>query len=163
MKPRTHILQMKTYSGETTVNELAAMIGMSPENIIKAEFNESPYPPSPKILKALRDFMSTNKSVYGKINYYPYDIQYEDVREKLAKAIDPSFSAKNILLGNGSNEIIDLTIKTFVDADEEALLMKPVFGGYAVYLNTYHIATKCIICSDDLAFNIEDIWSVLVI
>jgi len=158
MKPRKHIAGLGVYSGEITVDKLAAKIGKASTEIIKAEFNENLHPPSANVVKALNKFLDTNQSKYGKINSYPYDITYENIRNKLAKSICKNFSYKNVILGNGSNEIIDLVIKTFVDpAANDVLLMAPVFGGYNVYLKTYCIQTNTIICNKNLSFDVDDI------
>lgn len=158
MRPRNHISNLGVYSGEVTVDELSARIGKNPAEIIKAEFNENLHPPSQNVVRAVRIFLETNQSKYGKINSYPYDIKYEEIRGKLAQSISRDFSYRNVILGNGSNEIIDLVIKTFVDpAENDVLLMAPVFGGYNVYLKTYCIKTNTIICNDTLVFDVHDI------
>lgn len=158
MKPRQHILSMSAYLGEIPVPKLAKRIGKQPEEIIKAEFNESSYGPNPKIIDALKKFIETNNSKYGKLNYYPFDIEYKAIRNKLAKFFSKKFSSKNILLGNGSNEIIDLAIKTFVNPNqEEVLIMEPVFGGYKTYLKAYNVKINSVICRDNLTFDVNDL------
>ncbi|WP_254191040.1 histidinol-phosphate transaminase, partial [Clostridioides difficile] len=67
------------------------------------------------------------------LNLYPED-SYSDLKESIIDYINISgVSKKNLLVGNGSSEIIDLIIHTFVDKDEVILSFSPSFSMYSIY------------------------------
>jgi len=76
------------------------------KGLIKLNTNENPYPPSPKVLRAVR------AAVDGRLRLYPNPTA-QALREKLAKfhACKP----ENIIVGNGSDELLALATRAFVE------------------------------------------------
>src|SRR5215469_1109825 len=74
--------------------------------LIKLNTNENPYPPSPKVLAAVR------AATDGRLRLYP-DPTAQPLREKLARfhGCDP----ENIIVGNGSDELLAMAVRCFVD------------------------------------------------
>ncbi len=91
------------------VRELHAYVyGEQPKikGLIKLNTNENPYPPSPKVLKAVK------AAVDGRLRLYPNPTA-EALREKLAKL--HGCHADNIIVGNGSDELLALAVRGFVE------------------------------------------------
>lgn len=61
------------------------------------------------------------------VNYYP-DIGKSNLKDALAEYT--GFSAANIVAGNGSDELIDVIAKTFIDECDEAIIPVPSFPTY---------------------------------
>jgi histidinol-phosphate aminotransferase len=80
------------------------------KGLIKLNTNESPYPPSPKVLAAVR------AAVDGRLRLYPNPTA-QALREKLAKL--HGCHADNILVGNGSDELLALATRCFVEPNVE--------------------------------------------
>lgn len=76
--------------------------GQTREGFVKLASNENNYGPSPKVVSAIKESASL-------IYRYPY--KDEIVRGKIAGYC--SVSEENIVVGNGSDELIDLIVKTF--------------------------------------------------
>jgi histidinol-phosphate aminotransferase len=76
------------------------------KGLIKLNTNENPYPPSPKVLRAVK------AAVDGRLRLYPNPTA-EKVREALAKM--HRCKPENIIVGNGSDELLALAIKCFVE------------------------------------------------
>ena len=93
--------------------------------MIKLASNENPFGVSPKAKEAI-------KRNLAKINRYP-DSQGFYLKRKLARCLD--VKPANIVLGNGSDEIIDIIIKTFVEADENIITSKTTFLEYEIIAN----------------------------
>ena len=74
--------------------------------MIKLNTNENPYPPSPRVLRAVR------AAVDGRLRLYPNPTA-ERLREKLAKL--HRCKAENIVVGNGSDELLALAVRAFVE------------------------------------------------
>lgn len=63
-------------------------------------------------------------------NVYPDD-NYTDLKKAIADYI--GCKTKNISVGNGSSELLDLCVKTFVDTNELILSLDPTFSMYSIY------------------------------
>jgi histidinol-phosphate aminotransferase len=75
-------------------------------NLIKLNTNENPYPPAPSVLKAVRD------AVDGRLRLYP-NPGADQLREKLARM--HKCRPENIVVGNGSDELLALAVRAFVE------------------------------------------------
>ncbi|EEF57083.1 histidinol-phosphate transaminase [Pedosphaera parvula] len=76
------------------------------KGLIKLNTNENPYPPSPKVLEAIKS------AVDGRLRLYPNPTA-QLLREKLAKL--HGCKPENIIVGNGSDELLAMAIRTFVE------------------------------------------------
>ena len=76
------------------------------KGLIKLNTNENPYPPSPKMLAAVR------AAVDGRLRLYPNPTA-QALCEKLAKL--HGCYADNIIVGNGSDELLALATRAFVE------------------------------------------------
>jgi histidinol-phosphate aminotransferase len=76
------------------------------KGLIKLNTNENPFPPSPKVLKAVR------AAVDDRLRLYPNPTA-EKLRAKLAKL--HRCHPENILVGNGSDEVLALATRAFVE------------------------------------------------
>jgi histidinol-phosphate aminotransferase len=91
------------------VHDLHAYVpGEQPKikGLIKLNTNENPYPPSPRVLKAVKD------AVDGRLRLYPNPTA-QLLREKLAKL--HRCAPENIIIGNGSDEVLALAVRAFVE------------------------------------------------
>jgi histidinol-phosphate aminotransferase len=80
------------------------------KGLIKLNTNENPYPPSPKVLAAVR------AAVDGRLRLYPNPTA-QALREKLEKL--HGCHANNIIVGNGSDELLALATRCFVEPNVE--------------------------------------------
>ena len=76
------------------------------KGLIKLNTNENPYPPSPKVLRAVK------AAVDGRLRLYPNPTA-QRLREKLAKL--HGCKPENIIVGNGSDELLALATRCFVE------------------------------------------------
>jgi histidinol-phosphate aminotransferase len=74
--------------------------------LIKLNTNENPYPPSPKVLKAVR------QAVDGRLRLYPNPTAAR-LRERLAKL--HGCAPERVFVGNGSDECLALAVRAFVE------------------------------------------------
>ena len=92
------------------------------KQVIKLASNENPLGASPKAIAAIKKNLSS-------INRYP-DAQGFYLKRKIAK--DLRVCPECIVLGNGSDEIIDIIIKTFVEPDENIVTADNTFLEYDI-------------------------------
>ena len=81
------------------------------QGLIKLNTNENPYPPSPKVIHALK------AAVDGRLRLYPNPTA-QALREKLAKF--HRCKPENIIVGNGSDELLALAVRAFVEPLERS-------------------------------------------
>jgi histidinol-phosphate aminotransferase len=74
--------------------------------LVKLNTNENPYPPSPRVLRAVR------AAVDGRLRLYP-DPTARALRERLARL--HRCRPENIIIGNGSDELLALAVRAFVE------------------------------------------------
>jgi histidinol-phosphate aminotransferase len=84
--------------------------------LIKLNTNENPYPPSPKVLAAIKN------SVDARLRLYPNPTS-EKLREKLAKL--HKCKPENIIVGNGSDELLALAVRGFVEPSPKSKVQSP--------------------------------------
>jgi len=117
---RKNILNITPYIPGKPIEETQRQLGL--KEVIKLASNENPFGVSPKAKEAIRRNLS-------KINRYPDGSGFY-LKRKLARYLNVKPS--NIVLGNGSDEIIDIIIKTFVEADENIITAKITFLEYEI-------------------------------
>lgn len=105
------------YSAHTSPETLAGKVEVPVESIIKLDANENPYGCSPRVGRAL--------ATYPHFNIYPDDGQTR-FRELLAGYC--GVDAKHIVASGGSNQLIDLVLRLFLNRGEEVINCVPTFG-----------------------------------
>jgi histidinol-phosphate aminotransferase len=86
------------------------------KGLIKLNTNENPYPPSPKVLAAVK------AAVDGRLRLYPNPTA-QALREKLAKL--HGCAPENIIIGNGSDELLALAVRGFVEPSPKSKVQSP--------------------------------------
>ena len=75
--------------------------------------------------------LDANENPYGTLNRYPDLHQYE-LRKKLSEL--NGLSPSNIMIGNGSDELIDMAFRIFCrPGKDKVIICPPTFGMYEVY------------------------------
>jgi histidinol-phosphate aminotransferase len=104
------------------VHQLHAYVpGEQPKikGLIKLNTNENPYPPAPRVLRAVRAVVD------GRLRLYPNPTA-ERLREKLAKL--HRCKPENIIIGNGSDECLALAVRAFVEPSPKSKVQGPKSG-----------------------------------
>ena len=111
---------------------------------IKLNTNENPYPPSPKVVKALQELDM------GKLRLYP-----DTLGGPLPGAIAQSFGIEkeNVFCGNGSDEVLALAFQAFYSGRKGVLMPDVSYGFYPVWAEIYDIGVKLVPLCDDLTIN----------
>lgn len=100
-------------------------------------------------------FLDANENPYGKLNRYPDSYQTE-LKDKLSAY--KNISTKNIFIGNGSDEIIDLIFRIFCNPElDKALTFTPSFGMYQVAADINNIELIKLPLNDDFQVNTENL------
>lgn len=103
-------------------------------------------------------FLDANENSLGSpltkwYNRYPDPLQW-DVKKKISSI--KNVPAENMLLGNGSDECIDLLIRAFCNPKEdEIIICPPTYGMYDVYANINDVPVKEVALLPDFQLNLD--------
>jgi histidinol-phosphate aminotransferase len=108
--------------------------------LIKLNTNENPYPPAPAVLRA------TRAAVDARLRLYPNPTA-QLLREKLARL--HRCGPENIIIGNGSDELLALAVRAFVEpasrkpnSAARVQYFDPSYSLYSVLAETHGAATN---------------------
>lgn len=117
---RKNILQLTPYIAGKPIEETKRQYHL--KRVIKLASNENPLGPSPKAVAAIKKNLCH-------INRYPDSSSYY-LKKKLSRMLNVSYAS--LVLGNGSDELIDVIIKTFVAEDENIVTADTTFLEYRI-------------------------------
>src|ERR1051325_3138001 len=100
---------LAVYEPGKPIEETARELGVGVREVVKLASNENPLGPSPKALKAMHDALASAHRYPDGGGYY--------LRDALAKKLNVAH--QNLILGNGSNEIIEFLAHAFLKAGDE--------------------------------------------
>jgi histidinol-phosphate aminotransferase len=112
------------------------------KGLIKLNTNENPYPPSPKVLAAIK------AAADGRLRLYPNPTS-QALREKLAKF--HRCSPENIIVGNGSDELLALAVRTFVEPAATVQYFTPSYSLYPVLADSHGAQTNSVSLARDFS------------
>ena len=118
MKPKAGIETIHPYQGGKPIEEVQRELGIT--DIIKLASNENPLGPSPLAMEAIQH-------AAGQVNLYPDGNAYY---LKIALANHWNISPENLILGNGSNEVLQIIGETYISPDDEVVYSESAFIVY---------------------------------
>jgi len=116
---RPHLAAMPGYKPMDSIDVVAGDLGVPEDRIVKLDGNENPYGPSPKVTEALGGF--------GFYHLYP-DPEQRRVREAVAEYV--GVDASQIVMGNGSDELLSIAAMLFLSPGDTMANAPPTFGVY---------------------------------
>lgn len=124
-EPLQRITSLNPYQPGTTIETLARTYGLDAAKISKLASNENPYGPSNKVKTVIQ-------AQADAVRFYPDQHQ-------LIQAIADRYAIQpeNVVLGNGSNDVLDLIARVFLDDTKSAISDE---YGFIVYRLVTHLA-----------------------
>ena len=106
--------------------------GEQPEdkNVIKLNTNEMPYPPSPKVFEALKEFDATTLRLYPAADVGP-------LRDALAGYY--GFSNDEVFVGVGSDDVLATAFLTFFNSEKSVIFPDITYSFYDVWAEVFRI------------------------
>lgn len=140
-----HLQKVKTYEAGKPIELVVREFGIDPKDIVKLASNENPYGCSKKVQKAISDIVSH-------MPMYP-----DDSMLKLKDALSAHYKVQNdnIIIGAGSDQIIEFAIHAKASAGKKILTNSITFAMYEVYAQ--HI-DAVIIKTDSREHNLEEFY-----
>ena len=117
------------------------------QQYVKLNTNESPFPPSPKVLKAI------NRAEILKLNLYS-DPTCAALTEAIARRYE--LKAKNVLAGNGSDEVLAFAFRAFCGAGQPVAFADVTYGFYKSQAALFDLDVKIIPLREDFTLHVDD-------
>lgn len=119
----------------------------SDKDIIKLNANENPYPPSPKVLEAVKNFDIAELKKYPNANATPL---------KQALADYYNVDIKNVFAGNGSDDVIAIAFQALFNSELPVAYPDLTYSFYPVWCRLFGIPYKTYPVDDAFRINPED-------
>jgi histidinol-phosphate aminotransferase len=114
------IERIQPYQPGTPIEQVAQRLGFAPSDVIKLASNENPLGPSPLgVAAAAREL--------ERLHRYP-DSEAPALRAALAARL--GVGVGEVVVGNGSNELLELLVRTFCTGREHVVFGEPAFVVY---------------------------------
>ncbi len=132
MKFNKKLKNIKTYEAGKPIELVVREFGIDPKDIIKLASNENPYGCSEKVKDAVVD-------IIPKMALYP-----DDSMTKLKNALSKRFEVKdeNIIIGSGSDQVIEFAIHAKASSKSKILINNVTFAMYEIYAK--HVGAQII-------------------
>jgi histidinol-phosphate aminotransferase len=111
--------------------------------LVKLNTNENPYPPSPRVARALARFDVED------LRRYP-DPMCNGLRTRIARL--HGCTPEQVFVGNGSDEVLALCVRAFVERDEAVGFFAPSYSLYPVLAAIEDVRTKPVELADDFSW-----------
>ncbi len=121
-QPNPALASLPVYQPGRPIEEVARELGLNAADIIKVASNENPLGPSPKGIAAMRQAIE-------QLHLYP-DGNAFYLKTRLAQKLD--VDPRQLVLGNGSNEIIEFVGHAFVQPGAEVVVSQYCFAIYPI-------------------------------
>lgn len=117
------------------------------QQYIKLNTNESPFPPSPKVVEAV------SQAQVGMLNLYS-----DPTCKVLEDAIAAFYGveAENVTSGNGSDEVLAFAFRAFAGEGKPLIYADITYGCYKTWAALFGIESRVIPLREDLSVNVED-------
>src|SRR5579864_1654999 len=119
-RANSQLRNLGVYEPGKPIEETARELGVGPEEIIKLASNENPLGPSPKAIAAMRGALESTQLYPDGGGFY--------LRNAVADRL--GLKSENIILGNGSNEVIEFAGHAFLSRGDEVIAPQYAFICY---------------------------------
>ncbi len=142
------VLYMSIYWSENIKNLKPYLPGEQPKEkkYIKLNTNESPYPPSPRVLEAIKNAANED------LRLYP-DPECGVLCETIASYYN--LRKQQVFVGNGSDEILAFSFLAFFDNEEPILFPDITYSFYPVYASLFNIDYITIKVNEDFSIPVD--------
>lgn len=145
----SNITNLPTYNLGLSENVVKQKYGLT--DIVKLASNENPYGPSTTVKTAIDQALDT-------LNIYP-DATASELRRLLAVKLQ--VESDSIIVGNGSEELISIVARTFLNTTDEMITVSPDFGLHAIHAMSMGAQVRYIEFKDDFSFDVDGIIDAL--
>lgn len=122
---------LAVYEPGKPIEETAREVGVDPSAIIKLASNENPLGPSPKAVQAMRTALENAHLYPDGSGFY--------LRKAIASKL--GLNSENVILGNGSNEVIEFLGHAFLNPGDDVITCQYAFIVYKLLATAFSVRT----------------------
>lgn len=122
---------------------------LASENLLKLNTNENPYPPSPKVIDAIRTELT------HKLQRYPSP-SVDNLRGKIADF--HHLESNQVFVGNGSDEVLGFSFMAFFEPGKKIRFPSISYSFYPVYAKLFDIPYKEIALNRDFTLDVKEFF-----
>ncbi len=137
----------EVYNAEKTNEEIAKKYGLRVGDVVKLNYNENLFIPREKIAAMLKEVADEVD-----IRIYP---QNEEIKLKEAIAEYLHITPDSVIVGNSSDEVMERTIRIFLDKGKSAVTFVPTFSVFKCDVSYQGSEYVTVPLKDDFSINIE--------
>ncbi|HJW24664.1 MAG TPA: histidinol-phosphate transaminase [Rhodocyclaceae bacterium] len=119
-------------------------------NLVKLNTNENPYPPSPRVLAAVHAELGEDGA---RLRLYP-DPNADLLKAAVAKEF--GVEARQVFVGNGSDEVLAHIFLALLKQDRPILFPDITYSFYPVYCGLYGVEYRTVPLAEDFSLRVED-------
>ena len=123
MKFNKVLKNLSTYEAGKPIELVVREYGIDPKEVVKLASNENPYGTNPKVVTKIKNLVKN-------MHLYPDDSMFE-LKEALANKF--KLESKNIIIGSGSDQILEFCIHAKCKDKSNVLMAKTTFAMYEIY------------------------------
>ena len=123
MKFNKVLKNLSTYEAGKPIELVVREYGIDPKEVVKLASNENPYGTNPKVVTKIKNLVKN-------MHLYPDDSMFE-LKEALANKF--KLESKNIIIGSGSDQILEFAIHAKCKKKSKVLMAKTTFAMYEIY------------------------------
>ncbi len=116
------------------------------QDIVKLNTNENPYPPSPKVMEAIRGEMERN------LQLYPSPTA-DDLRKTIGQKY--GLTADGVFVGNGSDEVLAFSFMAFFEPGQPIRFPDVTYSFYPVYAKLFDIPYEEVALNEDFTLQTD--------
>jgi len=147
MEFNKELTDIKVYEAGKPIELVVREFGISRENIIKLASNENPHGCSENVIKAVEKSLK-------EMNLYPDDT-FHELKSGLAEHF--LVESKNIIIGAGSDQVIEFAVGSKCSAKSGILIAKTTFAMYEIYAK--QVGAK-VFKTPSHQHNLEEFWEI---
>jgi histidinol-phosphate aminotransferase len=142
---------LEAYKLGETPEELAARLRMLRSEVLKLDANENLFLPQMMVKEILREASEETDP-----RLYPSG-ESKRLREDLGGYL--GVSPRQVVLGGGSDQLIELLLHAFLRAGDEMLAVTPTFSVYGLTARAMGVGYRTVDLGEDFSLNVEEILS----
>jgi histidinol-phosphate aminotransferase len=145
---------MKEFWSKRIKNLVPYVAGEQPKDkkYIKLNTNENPYPPSPKVMEAIRHIEQSDRGSGLELRLYP-DTECTDMKKAVCEVY--GLSENMVFTGNGSDEVLALCFLAFFDEVSGVCFADISYSFYPVYASIFGVKNEVIPLNGDFTLPVE--------
>jgi len=137
----------ETYNAEKTNEAIAKQYGLSPNDIVKLNYNENLYIPREKVIPLLKEVAEECD-----FRIYPQEEEAR-LKEKISDYLQ--VPTKSVTLGNSSDEVMERIIRIFLEKGNSAVTFTPTFSVFKYCVKYQDAEYVAVPLKDDFTINMD--------